>query len=131
MAAQTRCEFPRSVRKKTRSLNCSQSAALHPKPFSQLLRRQPNHPNHLLTAALAGRNTNGRSRNLQKICKEFNTGFIGASFDRRRSKVELEGIAQFADDGIPLRTRLHFHRKTDARGTLVDWDHAISKSIKL
>jgi hypothetical protein len=51
-------------------------------PLPQLLSRQPRNADYLSSAGLAGRYGNGRTWNLQKICEEFDAGFIGVAFDR-------------------------------------------------
>src|SRR5579871_1087845 len=87
------------------------------------LRGQSHHANYFIAAAVAGRNGNGRSRHLQKFCEEFDAGLIGSSLDWRRGERELEGIAEFAGDGVLFRARVNFDGEAYALVAVLDWNH--------
>jgi hypothetical protein len=78
-------------------------------PFLYFYHRKPRHPNHFPAAALAGRYGNGRTRNLQKICKEFDTGFIGPPINGRCCYRELQRITNFTGDRVLPGARMDFH----------------------
>lgn len=55
---------------------------------------------HLVAAGLAGSNGNGRSRQLQKVCEEFDARIVGFAVGRRRGEGNFDCIAEFAGDGV-------------------------------
>jgi hypothetical protein len=83
-------------------------------PFPYRLSRHPRHANHCPAATLAGRYGNGGSRNVQKICEEFDAGVIGSSIDRRGGQRQFEGIANFTSEGVLLGSRTNSDRETYA-----------------
>ena len=93
---------------------------LRPNPHPDFLSRKPCNTNHFVTIALAGGNGNGRSRNLQKIRKEFDAGLVGAPIDGRRGKGEFKRIAKFAGDSTFLCARVNSDRESGARYGLMN-----------
>jgi len=77
-------------------------------PLSQLLSRQPRNADYLSSAGLAGRYGNGGTWNLQKICEEFDAGFISATFYGRRRQGQFQRLPEFSGDGVLLRAGLDF-----------------------
>src|SRR5215469_13639304 len=74
-------------------------------------RSQPDDANHLIAAGLAGSNSNGGARHLQKFCEEFDTGLVGFTIDRGRGERDFEYVAERADHRILSGARLHFDRE--------------------
>ena len=91
--------------------------------ISNQLRGQTGDSNHLTATALTGSNSNGGARHLQKICKEFNAGFVGLALDRRRSERNLQSIAQFTRDRVFSCSRMDFDSERYCPGTLVNRNH--------
>jgi hypothetical protein len=83
---------------------------LHPKKLPNFLCRYARYPNDFVPAALAGRNGNGRSRHLQKICEEFDAGLIGFAVDRRRGQGDFERVADLAGDRVLSGSGLQLDR---------------------
>lgn len=77
-------------------------------PLPHFLRRQPRYTNHFPAAALAGRYGNGGTRNLQKICQEFDARLVGLAFNWRRCQREFKRATDLASDDILLRPRVDF-----------------------
>src|SRR5690349_11107166 len=75
---------------------------------AHLLCRYFSNSNHLPATCMAGGNSNGRTRNLQKICEEFNAGFVGLAVNWRSGKGKFERVSHFASDGILLRAWVNF-----------------------
>ena len=84
----------------------------------------------VFAAGLAGSNSNGGARHLQKIRKEFNASFVGFSFDRGSGERNFQRPTQFAGDGILSRTRVNFDGKGYPAGGLVDGNHEFFPSAK-
>jgi hypothetical protein len=55
---------------------------------------------------VAGCNSNGGTRYLQKFCKEIDAGLVGLAIDRGRNDSEFQSVANFTSDGILLRARM-------------------------
>src|SRR5437867_13348777 len=77
----------------------------------------------LPAAGLAGRYGNGGTRNLQKICQEFDTGRVGAAFRRWRRERQFECVAEFASDSVRLSSRMKFDGEGDALRGRMNRDH--------
>src|SRR5216684_7124308 len=84
--------------------------------FLDLLRRQPRHPDNLIPAGLAGSNSNGRTRHIQKFRKEFDAGGVGLAVHGRSSQRDLECVANVAGDCVLLRARMDFDREAHSGG---------------
>src|ERR1700719_2106560 len=82
--------------------------ALHSNRSAYFVRRHSRDANDLIPTGLAGRYGNGRARNLQKICEEFDAGLIGPTVDRRRSQSQFKRAAELADICVFLRARVNF-----------------------
>src|SRR5580658_1972808 len=79
------------------------TAVLRAQPSPHFVRRQSRNSNDFVTAGLAGRYGNGRTRYIQKICEEFDARFVGSTIDRRCGQSQFQRIAQFAHDSVLLR----------------------------
>jgi len=86
-------------------------------------RGDSNDMNDLVPAGLAGRYGNGGTWNLQKICEEFNAGFIGPSFHGRSGQGHFQRIPELAGDGVLPGTRVDFDCKRAAGRRVVNGDH--------
>src|SRR6266851_2885003 len=84
--------------------------------FLDLLRGQPRHPDNFIPAGLAGSNSNGRTRHIQKFRKEFDAGGVGLAVHGRSSQRDLECVADVAGDCVLLRARMDFDRERNAGG---------------
>ena len=60
---------------------------------------------------MAGCNSNGRTRYLQKLCKEIDASLIGLAIHRRGRERQFQSVANLASDGILLSTRMDFDRE--------------------
>lgn len=93
-------------------------------PFLYFHHRKPRHSNHLPAATLAGRYGNGRTRNLQKICKEIDAGFVGPAIDGRRGQRQFDCIANFASDCVLFCSRMNLHGEGHAGGCFMNRDQS-------
>src|SRR6266849_1921291 len=84
--------------------------------FLDLLRGQPRHPDNFIPAGLAGSNSNGRTRHIQKFRKEFDAGGVGLAVHGRSSQRDLECVADVAGDCVLLRARMDFDREAHSGG---------------
>jgi hypothetical protein len=83
--------------------------------------------NHFTAAVFAGRYGNGGTRNLQKICKEFDAGLVGPTLDRRSRQCQLKRIADFASDRSPLGPRVHSYREARTRLCFENRNHRANR----
>jgi hypothetical protein len=51
--------------------------------LSDFFCRQARHADHFIPAGLAGCNSNGGTRQVQKLCEKINAGFVGFAVDGR------------------------------------------------
>ena len=82
---------------------------LNAQPLSHLLAGQSAYPDHFIPAGLAGGNSNGGTRHLQKFRKEIDTGFVRLAVNRRGGKRNLECIADFTGEGVLLCPWMDLH----------------------
>src|ERR1035441_9391556 len=104
-----------------RSSPCSRGSARQPPPA--LRERQPRHTNHFIAAGLAGCNSNGGTRNVQKFCEKIDAGFVGLAIDWRSGQSQFQPVAYFACDGILLGARMDFDRESDSPRRILDGYH--------
>jgi len=105
------------------------SAFLTSQSISNLLRGQSTDTNDFVAAALTGSNSNGGARHLQKICKEFDAGFIGLAVQRRSGERDLQGVSHLSRDGILPRARVDFDRERCAQRAFMDRNHGNGQSF--
>src|SRR5712671_4629988 len=72
---------------------CPANEAPRSQSSVHFLRRQPRHPDHLIPAGLAGSNSNGRTRHIQKFCEEIDACLIGFAVYGWGGQREFERIA--------------------------------------
>src|ERR1700747_503305 len=116
MGAQSRCGFPAGVRKRARMAPDVQA-------LFNFGYRQTDDANYLITAGLAGSNSNGGTRYLQKFREEVDAALIGFALHRRSSEGNLETIAKVARDGVLLGARMHLDGEGDAAGCFSKGNH--------
>src|SRR5258706_3487112 len=90
---------------------------------AHLLDCQTRDPNHFIPAGLAGCNSNGGTRYLQKFCEELDTRLVGFAVDGRGSQGQFERVAYFAGDGVLLGARVDFDSEGGAAGRIVNCYH--------
>src|SRR6266403_2996243 len=83
--------------------------------LSYLLSGQPRDPDNLIPAGLAGSNSNGRTRHIQKFRKEFDAGLVCFAVYRRGGERDLEGVAHLASNCVFLRARMDLDCERSSR----------------
>src|SRR5438445_12351513 len=116
MGAQSRRGFPAGVRKRSRRAPDVQA-------LFNFGYRQTDDANYLITAGVAGSNSNGGTRYLQKFREEVDAGLIGFALHRRSSEGNPESIAKFASDGVLFRARMDLDGEGDAAGCFSKGNH--------
>src|SRR6266478_337702 len=84
--------------------------------LSYLLSGQLRHPDNLIPAGLAGSNSNGRTRHIQKFRKEFDAGGVGLAVHRRSSQRDFKRITDLPGNCVLLRSRMDFDREAHSGG---------------
>ena len=97
---------------------------LTPQSSPDFLRGKPGDANDFVAAVFAGRNSNGGTRNLQKICQEFNAGLVGAAVEGRSRQRQFKRTANLAGNGVLLGARLHLDGEPYAAWAFVEGNHA-------
>lgn len=80
---------------------------------------------------LAGSNSNGGARHVQKICQEFNAGLVGLSLDGRRGQRDLENISELTSDGILPGAWVDLDGEGDSGSIFMDWNHAEPQAVSI
>src|SRR5215471_19066231 len=88
-----------------------------------LLGGQSHHADDFIPAAVAGRNGNGRSRHLQKLCEEFDAGLIGAALNGRHGEREFNCVSQFPSDRALFRVRMNSDSEGNTPVAVLDGNH--------
>src|ERR1700677_1037966 len=116
---------------KFKHLSCRVSVARAPRPrsistakaVSYFLCRQSRHTDHFISACVAGCNSNGGTRYLQKFRKEIHAGIVRFALRRRRQEGKFQRLSCFAGDGILLRARMDFDRESSTGRRVLDSHH--------
>jgi hypothetical protein len=87
----------------------SGTAVLRPQPSPDFICGQSCNSNNFVPAGFAGRYGNGRTRHLQKICEEFDAGFIGPSVDCRCGQSQFQRVTDHPGNGVLPGAWLHFN----------------------
>src|SRR5205807_9977637 len=98
MGAQSRRGFPAGVRKRSRRAPDVQAVF----NFGY---RQTDDANYLITAGVAGSNSNGGTRYLQEFREEGDAGLVGFALERRSSEGNPERTAKVVIGGVLVRAR--------------------------
>ena len=94
-----------------------------PRRSPYFFHRQTHHPDHFIPAGLAGCNSNGGTRYLQKFCEKIDAGFVGFAVDGRSGQGQFQRVANFAGDGILLRSRMDFDCEGGSVGRILNCYH--------
>src|SRR5437588_10994861 len=81
------------------------------------------HANDLESAGFTARYGNGGTRNLEKICKEFDDRLVGPALHRGRGQGQLQRVTHCAGNAILAGTWLHLHAETHTRRSFTDRNH--------
>src|SRR5208337_2721879 len=72
--------------------------------------RQAGYADHFIPAGLAGCNSNGGTRYLQKFCEKIYARVVGFAVDWRGGQGQFQRVAYFAGDGVFPGARVDFER---------------------
>src|SRR5260370_494430 len=78
-----------------------------------------------MRSSLAGCNSNGGTRQVQKFCEEFDAGGVGFAVRGRGGKREFQSVACYAGDGVLLCPRVDFDREGRAGVRVLNWNHMV------
>lgn len=95
--------------------------------LAHLLTRQAGYTYHLIPAGLAGCNSNGGTRHLQKFCEEIDAGVVGFAIDGRSGERDLEHVADYASDSVFLRSGMNFDGESSARRFCHKWGSLVAR----
>src|SRR5882672_10088722 len=99
----------------------------HPRLLAQtvsyLLSGQARDPDHFIPAGLAGSNSNGRARHIQKFRKEFDAGGVGFAVHGRSSERDFKCVADMAGDCVFLCAGMDFDSEGGFSGRLLIRGH--------
>src|SRR5262249_46756806 len=101
------------------------------KTLPKLLCSHAGNMNHLHTIGFAAGYSNGGARHFQKVCKESGDSLIGLAFNRRRSQIDLESVADCARDPVAFGSRMDLHGEACAVGVVSQRDHRFGRSPKM
>src|SRR5581483_5248261 len=124
MAGRIRYGFHEIVpRRSNWLLNACADRASSAKAIAHILPADTRNPNNFISTARAGRNGNGRSRDLQSFGDELDAGLVGPAFEWRRGHGQFHCVPHFAGDRILFRARMKPDRESYAVLAFVDPKH--------
>src|ERR1017187_2007042 len=91
--------------------------------LSDFFCRKARYTDHFIPAGLAGCNSNGGTRQVQKLCEKIYAGFVGFAVHGGGCEGEFQRVAYFTGDGILLRARVDLDRESGTGGRILNCYH--------